>query len=111
MIYRVLFTVKAQEMLQGISDRRIRAQIIQRAERLAEEPEKQGKPLGNELAGYWSTRAAGQRYRIIYKIDRGEVQVLIIAVGIRRDRHRRDVYRLAQRLVQMALAPPQNGGN
>ena len=111
MTYRVLLTVKAREMLRSITDRRIRAQIIQRAERLAEEPEKQGKPLGNELAGYWSTRAAGQRYRIVYSIDRGEVHVIVIAVGIRRDRHRRDVYRLAQRLIQMGLAPPQNGGN
>ncbi|MXY42813.1 MAG: type II toxin-antitoxin system RelE/ParE family toxin [Dehalococcoidia bacterium] len=109
MTFRVLFTKKAREMLRSISDRRIRAQIIQRVEKLAEEPEKQGKPLGSELAGYRSIRAVGQRYRIIYRVDRDEVQVLIIAVGIRRDRHRRDVYRLAQRLIQMGLLPPQNG--
>jgi mRNA interferase RelE/StbE len=110
MTYQVLFTAKAREMLRSISDRRIRSQIIQRTEKLTEEPEKQGKPLGGELAGYRSVRAAGQRYRIVYRVDRGEVQVLIVAVGIRRDTHRRDVYRLAQRLVQMGLLPPQNGG-
>ncbi len=97
-------------MLQGISDRRIRTLITQRAQKLEEEPEKQGKPLGSELAGYRSVRAVGQRYRIVYRIDRGEVQVLVVAVGIRRDRHRRDVYEIAQRLIQMGLMPPQNGG-
>ena len=110
MTYRVLFTATAREMLRDISDRRIRALIIGRAGKLAEEPEKQGKPLGSELAGYRSVRAVGQRYRIVYRVDRGEVQVLIVAVGIRRDRHRRDVYRIAQRLIQMGLMPPQNGG-
>ena len=106
MTYRVLLTSTASEMLAKISDRRVRSQIIKRIEALSEEPERQGKPLGNELAGYRSIRVAGQRYRVIYQVDRGEVRVLVIAIGIRRDGSRVDVYRLAMRLVRLGLTGP-----
>ena len=84
MTYKVLFTATARKMLAGISDRRVRAQITHRIEGLSEDPENQGKPLGSELVGYRSIRVSG-RYRVIYQVDRGEVRVLVIAVGIRRD--------------------------
>jgi hypothetical protein len=38
-------------MLANIKDRRIRGKIIERIDALAENPEKQGKPLLGELAG------------------------------------------------------------
>ena len=111
MIYRVLLTATAVEMLGKISDRRVRKQIIERIEGLYKEPEKQGKPLGGELAGYRSIRVAGQRYRIIYQVEQGEVRVLVVAVGIRREGSRVDVYRLAQRLVRLGLTEPSENGD
>lgn len=106
MRYRVLLTSEATDLLRGISDRRIRSQIIRRIQRLADDPEKQGKPLIGPLAGYRSLRAAGQRYRIVYRVDRGEVRVIVVAAGIRREGGRRDIYRLAQRLVRLGLVEP-----
>ena len=106
MSYRVLLTSTAREMLAKVSDRRVRGQIIKRIQGLSEEPEKQGKPLGSELAGSRSVRVAGQRYRIIYRVDRGEVTVLVVAVGIRSDGSRVDIYRLALRLVRLGLTGP-----
>ena len=111
MIYRVLLTATAVKMLGKISDLRVRKQIIERIEGLSKEAEKQGKPLGSELAGYRSIRAAGQRYRIIYQVERGEVRVLVIAVGIRREGSRVDVYRLAQRLIRLGLTEPSENGD
>ena len=111
MRYRVLLTSEAANMLRGISDRWIRSQIVRRIERLTDDPEKQGKPLTGPLAGYRSLRAAGQRYRIVYRVDRGEVRVVVLAAGIRRGGGQRDIYRLAQRLVRRGLVEPPDSEN
>ncbi|MBZ5537093.1 MAG: hypothetical protein LAO31_14155 [Acidobacteriia bacterium] len=66
------------------------------------DPEKQGKPLVEELAGYRSLRAVGQRYRIIYRVDRS----LVIAVGIRKAGSQRDIYSLAKKLIRLRLVEP-----
>ena len=90
-------------MLEAVSDQRVREQIVGRAEKLADEPEKQGKALLGELAGLRSLRASGQRYRILYRVERGRVLVLVIAVGIRKEADRRDVYELARKLFRARL--------
>jgi mRNA interferase RelE/StbE len=47
------------------------------------EPDKAGKPLSGQLAGCRRTRT-GQT-RIVYRVNGDRVEVLIIAVGMRRD--------------------------
>jgi len=46
-------------MLEAIQDRRVRDKIRDRIDGLAEEPEKQGKPLTGELTGYRSLATWG----------------------------------------------------
>jgi len=101
--YRIILTPTAVRMLQDIADRRIREKIRDTIDRLAEEPEKQGKPLIGELSGYRTLRAAGQRFRIIFRIENRTVVVMVVAVGIRRDGSSRDVYTLAKKLVRLGL--------
>ena len=90
-------------MLEAVQDRRVRDKIRDRIDGLAEEPEKQGKPLTGELTGYWSLRAVGQRYRIIYRIVEGKVLVLVMALGIRKEGSWKDIYVLAQKLLRLRL--------
>lgn len=52
------------------------------------EPEKLGKPLRGTLAGCRRIRTGNTR--IVYKVDGEAIQVLIVAVGARRDE---EVYR------------------
>lgn len=107
MVYTVRWAEQAERMLAAISDRRVRRLIYDRAARLADDPEKQGKPLTNELSGYRSLRAAGQRYRIIYRIEKDTVLVLIVAVGLRAEGSRKDIYARAEKLLrQGGLEPP-----
>lgn len=47
------------------------------------EPDKAGKPLHGALAGYRRLRT-GQT-RIVYRVDKGKIEILIIAVGMRRN--------------------------
>lgn len=111
MAYRITIAPTALRQLKEITDRRVRAKIIEAIKRLAEEPEKQGKPLVGELAGYRSLRAVGQRYRIVYAVSRGEVTVIVVAVGLRRAGDRENIYELARKLIGVAFratppAPP-----
>ena len=103
MAYQIEIAPAALEALQAIADRRTRAAIMRRIDTLAEQPTEQGKPLQGWLAGFMSTRAAGQRYRVVYSIDDREKRVWVYLVGIRKEGSHRDVYALAQRLVQRGL--------
>lgn len=76
-VHRIEFTPKAVEMLEAVQDRRERELLLERIEALATDPELQGKALLGELRGHRSVRAVGQRYRIVYRVLRGEVLVLV----------------------------------
>ena len=106
MTYQIELTLQAQKMLKDISDRRIRQKIQKRIDGLAEEPEKQGKPLVEELEGYRSLRAVGQRYRIIYAVERKRVVVYVMAVGLRKQGSRSDIYQIAKKLLRLGLLEP-----
>jgi mRNA interferase RelE/StbE len=112
--YRVEFSEDADEDLEDISDNRVRTTIIKRAYDLREEPEKQGKPLTDDLKGLYSVRAVGQRYRIIYRIRVLELKppnskskektppmidrvVTVVVVGIRKDGSKQDAYEIARK--------------
>jgi mRNA interferase RelE/StbE len=92
-------------MLDAVGDRRIQQQLFDTSKRLEADPEKQGRPLREELLGFRSLRVIGQRYRLIDSIDTLAGTVHVIAAGIRREGARDDVYLLAQRLVRLGLAP------
>ena len=90
-------------MLQAIRSRDIRDAISKRIDNLATDPEKQGKPLGNSLRGIRSVRVYHERYRVLYRVDRGEVIVTVVALGIRKEGDRQDIYTLAQKLLHSGL--------
>lgn len=92
-------------MLGSIRDRRIQQQIFDTSKRLESDPEKQGRPLREDLLGFRSLRVIGQRYRVLYSIDVDSGTVHVVAAGIRREGARDDIYALAQRLVRLGLAP------
>lgn len=109
MTFRIELTPMAQEQLGFISDRRVREKVAEKIDGLAHDPEKQGKPLVGELTGFRCVRAAAQRYRIIYRADRGSVLVLIMAIGLRRDGDRSDIYALAQKMIRLGLVRQRGG--
>jgi mRNA interferase RelE/StbE len=103
MIYRIVIQPTAFKLLQEITDRRIRQKISDRIDKLTESPELQGKPLLGELDGFYSVRAVGQRYRILYTIEQNQVTVTVVALGIRKDGSKQDVYTLAKKLLRLGL--------
>ncbi len=103
MSWRIIVTPTALHMLAEITDRRIREKIGAVINRLAEDPEKQGKALVGELSGLRSIRAVGQRYRILYIIKEFEIVVVVVAIGIRREGAKDDIYHLAKKLFRLRL--------
>jgi mRNA interferase RelE/StbE len=53
---------------------------------LVEAPTIVGKPLQRELTGYWSARRGS--YRVVYRLDENEHEILVVRIE-----HRSDVYR------------------
>ena len=101
--FAITWTETALQLVEAIPDQRIRRLISQRADQLSSSPEQQGKALMGELAGLRGVRAVGQRYRIVYRVERREVTVLIVAVGRRRSGDKHDVYELARKLLRQRL--------
>ena len=101
--FQIEITPTALEALDAVTDRRTRSAIVRRIDALIEEPEKLGKPLRGLLTGFLSARAARQRYRVLYRVENDRKRVLVYMVGIRREGSRKDVYALAEHLVQRGL--------
>ncbi len=97
----IIILPEAEAHIRGVMDRRAAGQIASRIRDLRESPELQGRMLLGELTEYRRVRAG--RYRIIYKVQESPPAVYILVVGIRRDRSKHDVYRVAYRMVQRGL--------
>ena len=102
-VFAITWTGTALKLVEAIANQRIRRVIAQRVDQLAKSPEQQGKPLVGKLAGFRSIRAVGQRYRIVYRVERQAVTVLVVAVGRRRSGDKSDIYELARKLLRQGL--------
>ena len=103
MKWRVEVATPALKQVEKVTDLRVRKKLFERIEQLESGPGGQGKPLKDDLSGLRSVRAIGQRYRIIYKIIDEKVVVVVVAVGLRREGDRSDIYQIAERLLRSGL--------
>lgn len=91
---------EAKKHMAEIKDRGMQQSLTKALQRLQQEPDKRGKPLHDELLGFRSLRAVGERYRIIYKVIEETYEVHVVTVGIRKEGSRIDAYEVAQRLLK-----------
>ena len=63
--------------------------------KLTTEPEIYGKPLRNELKGFWKLKV--DKYRVVYSIDKGKIEVYVVTVGFRRNE---EVYNKAAKRIR-----------
>jgi mRNA interferase RelE/StbE len=99
MEYRVELTPLALEMIEAIQDKREQQGIIERLQKLKLEPIQQGKPLTGDLKGFYSLRAIGQRYRIVYQVKTEQILVVVVGVGRRKEGDKKDIYTLLKKLL------------
>jgi mRNA interferase RelE/StbE len=98
-MYSIKLTQIAAEQLKAIESNTL-DQILHKIESLKQEPLLLGKPLKGLLREYRSIRAAGQRYRIIYRVLNEEIVVIIVAVGIRKEGDKKDIYELMKNILK-----------
>jgi mRNA interferase RelE/StbE len=98
--HRILYTGEARRNIDKL-DPSVRKLVRKAVESLAADPER-GKPLSHGLAGLRSLRTAD--YRIIYRARSGELVVLVVAVG-----HRREVYKRLGELLDRAASRSEPG--
>ena len=79
---------------------------------LLDDPRKAYKPLVHPLQGYY--RLTYGRFRAIYSVEEEKladgnsliyIRVRFIAVGMRKERDRNDIYAIAKKLVEMGVIP------
>jgi mRNA interferase RelE/StbE len=88
--WTVSYTKSAAKAIRGL-DPQVRSKVLAAVERLIDDPTR-GKPLQLTLRGLRSWRTGD--WRIVYRATQEELEILVIAVG-----HRREVYdRLRERL-------------
>lgn len=101
-MYSIKLTQIASEALSAI-DTKTRSQILSKIEQLKEEPLLLGKALVGPLKEFRSVRAAGQRYRIIFKVLETRIIVIVVAVGIRKSGDKKDIYELMKKYIKIGL--------
>jgi mRNA interferase RelE/StbE len=102
MPHKIEFLPEAEKDYEHL-DRSVRKEVAKKIDALADNPFL-GNPLGNkygvDLAGFYKLYAAGKRYRIVYRLAGGHVEVVEI-VGIGK-REKQEIYKVvAQRLKKL----------
>ena len=83
--YEVLIKPSALKELESVGTRKLRRNLVEHVEALADNPRPQGCP---KLAGGDRYRVRCGTYRIVYSVDDERRIVLVVKVG-----HQKDVYR------------------
>lgn len=92
MVWNVIYHPEVQDDLDELGASAANRILDVIEERIVDgEPDKSGKPLRGALAGCRRIRTGDTR--IVYRVDGKAIQVLIIAVGARRDK---EVYEAAE---------------
>lgn len=86
-MYRVKLSRQAEKDLEKVfrSDKKLYQRFINAFKEIARNPMEAGKPLRGELKGLRSHRFGN--YRILYEVRHGELLVIVIDLG-----HRREIY-------------------
>jgi len=80
-VFAVLLHPKAAKALKKIENS-VRLRIVERLRELRNRPERVGKRL--KYSDFWSLRVGD--YRVIYEVDRGKDQVVVLFIGHRKTR-------------------------
>ncbi|MCC5787356.1 MAG: type II toxin-antitoxin system RelE/ParE family toxin [Phycisphaerales bacterium] len=106
---KIYWTETAKQSLKRLPAK-VRRGLLEKADGLltSTDPRSAHKPLTGPLSGCY--RITYGRYRAIYTVrDDGEgvsltFVVIFVAAGIRRERSKDDIYRLAEKLIDLGLA-------
>ena len=96
---------------------KVRRGLKAKAQELREctDPASAHKPLVGPFSGFF--RFTYARYRALYSVEEetlatGDVlvhiKICMVAVGLRKERDRKDIYRIAKKMIDLGLVKPAN---
>jgi len=91
------------QSLKAVRDKKSQGEIAKTIDGFARSPEAQGKTLAGPLEGVRSARAAGDRYRILYRVDAQNKLVSLLLVARRKAGAEDDIYALARKLLKTLM--------
>ncbi len=97
--YKIYLTNEATLMYKSL-DGGAKKVITKAIEKLSISPEL-GKPLVDELMGFRSWKIS--RFRIVYKIFEEKISIVLIGIGIRKDKDKKDIYNILKKLIKTDL--------
>ena len=111
----IAWTTTAKRGLSNLP-KKVQRGLIEKIDELSgSDPRAGNKPLIGPLQGCY--RIVYSRYRAVYRVEEEKLangktlvhlKILFIAVGIRKDRDKKDVYKLAEKLIRLALPEAEN---
>lgn len=106
----IQWTETALEALRELPPK-VQRGLLRKADGLLDsDPRKRHKPLTGPLSGYF--RITYSRYRAVYSVEEEtlanddvllHLKVLFVAAGIRKQHDKKDIYKVAKKLVELAL--------
>ena len=96
-MYRAEYTPQALQDLRGISSETDRDVVTRRIKALEADPY-HSRELGYDLEGYRRAKAAGRRYRILFRIDEPGAAIQIVLIGLRKPDEEQDAYERLRRI-------------
>ena len=106
---RIRWTRPARDKLATLPLKARRAILAKTGALAKTDPKTAHKPLTGPLQGYYSLRVG--RYRALYRVEEEQlangdtfvsITVLVVVVGQRKEGDKRDVYKLAEKLIRYA---------
>ena len=95
-MYHAEYTPQALQDLRAISSEADRGAVTRRIKNLEAAPY-DSKDLKYDLEGYRRAKAAGKRYRILFRIDEPDATIQIVLIGLRKPGDEQDAYERLRR--------------
>lgn len=94
-IYNLKFERKAQKVFSKLGEP-VKSQFKEKLKKVLENPHIEGSKLSGSLSGCYKIKLKQSGYRLVYKVEDGDLIVLVLAVG---KRDRKDAYLKAERVL------------
>ncbi len=93
--YNLKFERKAQKLFSKLGEP-VKSQFKEKLKKVLENPHIEPNRLYGALSGCYKIKLKQSRYRLVYKVEDGEMIVLVLAIG---KRERKEAYLMAESML------------
>ncbi|CED79555.1 type II toxin-antitoxin system RelE family toxin [Candidatus Williamhamiltonella defendens] len=98
--YDLKFQRKAKKLFSKLGEP-VKSQFKEKLKKVLENPHIEANRLYGPLSGCYKIKLKQSGYRLVYKVEDGELIVLVLAIG---KRERKEAYLMSERILDKGLA-------